>query len=200
MPKRSQPRNHRLHPISTWYFLAAAVMCAIISVYALRQNNLTAVRLRDNVTTVDQQNGDVEAALKKLREYIYGHMNTNLAAPNGVYPPIQLKYRYERLVSAEKVRVEAVNSKIYTDAQATCEKQIPDGLSGRFRLDCIQAYVQSHGVVAQPIPDSLYKFNFQPPLWSSDLAGWSLVAAIFFLVLFMVRLGLDFWLRARVRE
>jgi protein tyrosine phosphatase len=60
--------------------------------------------LRDKLLVVDQQDGDVELALRELREHIYSHMNSELGGSN-VQQPIQLKYRYERLVNAEKVRV-----------------------------------------------------------------------------------------------
>lgn len=185
----------KLRPISYWYFLVGCVVCGLVAIYALRQNNLTAVRLRDEVLKVDQQNGDVEAALRTLRAHVYGHMNASLANPTGVYPPIQLKYRYERLVTAEKERVSAQNERIYNDAQTTCEQQFPAGLSGGGRVPCIEAYVANHGVKEQPIPDALYKFDFVAPVWSPDLAGWSLVLAGLFLALFAFRLSLEIWLK-----
>lgn len=191
----------KLRPISYWYFLIAFVASAIITVAALRQNNLTALRLRDQVLEVDKQNGDVEGALKDLREYVYGHMNTDLATNNGIYPPIQLKYRYERLLAAQEAKAPD-NTKIYNDAQNYCEQQFPSGLSGRNRLPCIQQYLDSHHAV-QPnltIPDSLYKFDFASPVWSPDLAGWSLVAAVIFLLLFIARFSLERWLRHSLNE
>jgi hypothetical protein len=184
----------RIRPVSYWYFLAAFLVSGIVALVALRQNNLTALRLRDEVLQVDQQNGDVEAALRKLRTYVYGHMNANLASPNGVYPPIQLKYRYERLLAAEKDQVSAANTQIYNDAQKYCEQAVPQGLSGRGRVPCIQEYVDSHGLKEQPIPDALYKFDFASPVWSPDLAGWSLVLTIVFGLLFLIRFGLERWL------
>lgn len=189
----------RLRPISYWYFLAAFIIFAVISVTALRQNNLTALRLRDNVLEVDKQNGNVEAALKQLRQYIYSHMNTDLATGNGIYPPIQLKYRYERLQAAQQ---SPDNTKIYNDAQNYCEQQFPNGLSGRNRLPCIQQYLDSHNA-QQPtaaIPDALYKFDFASPMWTPDLAGLSLFATGVFLLLFMVRFGLERWLHHTLHE
>jgi len=185
----------RIRLFSYWHFLAACIVCALIAVLALRQNNITALRLRDNVVKTDQENGDVEAALRKLRQYVYGHMNTNLATGNGIYPPIQLKYRYERLVAAEKQRVSDENAKIYNNAQNYCEAQFPKGLSGSGRIPCIQQYIDSHGVKEQTIPDSLYKFDFVSPPWSPDLAGLSIVAAVVFGVLTIARFSLEYWFR-----
>jgi hypothetical protein len=185
----------KLRYLSYWHFLVAAAILGLIAVLALRQNNITALRLRENVVKVDQENGDVEGALRTLRQYVYSHMNTNLSTGNGIYPPIQLKYTYERLVATEKNRVSDENAKIYNDAQNYCEAKFPKGLSGSGRIPCIQQFIDSHGVKERAIPDSLYKFDFVSPPWSPDLAGLSIVAAGVFGVLAVARFGLEYWLR-----
>lgn len=190
----------RLRPINAWYFLAAAVVFLIIGLYALRQNNLTALRLRDKVLAADQANGDVETPLRQLREFVYGHMNADLAqGPNAIKPPIQLKYRYERLVEAQKNNQS--NEQIYNDAQKVCEKQFPQGLSGSGRIPCVTNYVTSHTLNSNAtIPDSLYKFDFVAPVWSPDVAGISLLISGVCLILFIVRFGLERWLRHSLKQ
>ncbi len=191
--------HRRLEPISPWFFLALAVVFAVISVGALRQNNIRMLELREAVYVADKEEGDTELALRELREYVHGHMNTDLTAnSNGIYPPIQLKYRYERLVAAEKTRVSKANQAIYTNAQAFCERRFPAGLSGSGRIPCIQEYVSRNGVKEQTIPDVLYKFDFVSPRWSADLAGWSLVATGFFALLFVFRWGSEWWMRSQI--
>lgn len=194
----------RLRRISYWYLLIACLSCAVIAVFALRQNNLGAIKLRDEVLKVDKENGDTEAALKKLRQYIYGHMNTDLAGSTSVYPPIQLKYRYDRLVAAEQARVDQANKNtVYNDAQKYCEATQPQSFYGAGRLPCIQSYIDTHQVAAvtpQVIPDSLYKYNFASPVWSPDLAGWSLLAFGVFLVLFIARFLLERYLRYTLKQ
>jgi hypothetical protein len=187
----------KIRPISYWYFLVAFVVSLTVSVYALRQNNLNMIKLRDAVSQTDQQNGNVEVALKNLREYVYAHMNTALASgPNAIKPPLQLKYTYDRLVKAEQDRVAAVNANVYNDAQNSCEAQFPGSFSGGPRVPCISAYVASHGAKEQPTPDALYKFDFVSPTWTPDLAGWSLLASIVLLFLFLLRFGLEKWAKA----
>src|SRR5256885_13361455 len=116
----------KIRPLRPRYFLAVVLITGAVSVYALRQNNLTMIHLRSKVATADEQNGDVEAALRNLREFVYSHMNTNLSSGNNpIKPPIQLKYRYDRLVQAEKDKTAASNAQVYTAAQAYCEKQVP---------------------------------------------------------------------------
>lgn len=190
----------RLNQVSYWYFFIFFLVWAVVAVFALRQNNLTAIKLRDQVSKTDQANGDTEKALKNLRIYVYSHMNTDLATSSSVYPPIQLKYRHERLVKAEQERVDAVNShsNIYNDAQKYCEATQPQSFYGAGRLPCIQSYLDSHSSppIAKPsiIPDAEYKFNFISPTWSPDLAGWSMVLAIVGFGVFILSFLADKWL------
>lgn len=192
----------KLRAASSWYFVVGLIVSSSVALVSLRNNNLMALKLRDKVNQVDKDNGDIEVALKELRQYVYGHMNTNLAeGQNAIKPPIQLKYRYERLWKAANVTPD--NSKVYTDAQNYCEKTQSQGFFGASRLDCIQDYVVKHGQLAaaiQTIPDSLYKFDFASPVWSPDLAGWSLVVAGVCGLLLIVRILLEYWLRNYIRN
>src|SRR3989344_4599351 len=121
----------KLKKIHAWYLVIGFVCTSILSAVALRQNNLNALHLRDVVIQTDQDNGDVEARLHDLRTYIYSHMNAQLSTgPNAIRPPIQLKYRYERLLAAEKARVSAINTAVYAQAQTICEQLSPHGISG----------------------------------------------------------------------
>jgi len=190
-----------LQRINSYVLLGICVIATAICIYALRQNNLQALRLRDAVITADKNNSDIEGALKELRTYMYSHMNTSLSSgPNAIKPPIQLKYTYERLVQAEQERLTAENSKVYTEAQAECEKRFPAGLSGSGRIPCITDYVASRGIEQKNIPDSLYKFDFISPIWSPDLAGWSMVVAIVSGSFLVLRLLLDRWVKAELRD
>ncbi len=181
-------------------FLILFIISALVSVYALRYNSLTMIKLRNAVYEADKNNSDVNAALNNLREYVYAHMNTNLASGgNAIKPPIQLKYTYGRLQSAAEAA--ANNQGLYTEAENYCQAQIPASvsISGRGRIACVQDYTLSHGGQKAPeIPAALYKFDFVSPTWSPDLAGWSLLASAIFLLAFLVRLIYDKLHRASV--
>lgn len=180
-----------IRPIKTYYFLAALLVCGLIHAVALRANNVRMVELRDAVYAADEKGQGVEEALQDLRAYVNSHMNTKLDNGKGVYPPIQLKYTYERLVKTEQDRVSAANAAIYTEAQKYCERLDPHSALGRERVPCIQEYIKSHGTqTAKTIPDALYKFDFVSPRWSPDLAGWTFVLSIILLVLTLARFGL----------
>lgn len=190
-----------LRQVNAWLLLVVAVVSAVVCVLALRNNNITALALRDKVNQVDKNNGDVDAALQELRKYVFSHMNTNLSSgPNAIKPPVQLKYRYERLLQAQQEQVSTQNAQIYSDAQAECEKQFPKGLSGSGRIPCVTAYITSRGVTQDPIDSSQYKFDFVTPVWTPDLAGWSLVVASLAFALFVIRLVLERWMKAELRD
>jgi len=187
----------RLKP---WYFVVLTLVCGTVAIAALRSNNQHMLKLRDTLYQVDKQGGDYKTALNNLRGYVYGHMNTNLVTgADAVYPPIQLKYTYDRLVQQESARVNAANQQVYTDAQTHCEQLYPDSFSGGPRVPCITDYVNTHGIKAQAVPDDLYKFSFISPWWSPDLAGWSTLLTVVSALLFIISFVADWWLERQLK-
>lgn len=189
----------KFRAVKPWYFLVVAALSVVICVFALRANNQHMIKLRDSVYSADQDNTDVQGALKKLQAYVTSHMNTNLSAgPNAVYPPVQLKYTYERLVKAQSEQLAQTNTQLYTAAQNYCEQQDPTDFSGHNRVPCIEQYVAartSDAVQLPAIPDALYEFSFVTPTWSPDLAGWSLLVAILGGLLFVITFLARLWFR-----
>lgn len=182
----------KLRWIQPWYFLILALVSGIICIFALRANNEHMAVLRDAVYAADKNNTDMQAPLRELQAYVTTHMNTDLSGGNSnIYPPIQLKYTYDRLTQAAAAdRLKQSNSSLYNEAQHYCEAQNSVDFSGRNRVPCIEQYVQSHGGVQSPeapkIPDSLYKFAFVSPRWSPDLAGWSMLVSLLSALAFVV--------------
>lgn len=182
------------------YFLGVAVVSGTVCLFALRANNEHMIALRDAVYQADKDNGDVEGALQNLRSYVISHMNTDLSSGNGaVYPPIQLKYTYDRLVRAESDKVGSSNQQLQAQARAYCGTgEIPEAPNRS--QECVDQYVHSHSFgKVKPIPDALYKFDFITPSWSPDLAGWSMVVAIASFVLFVGTFAINRWLKAASR-
>jgi len=192
MDKRRLHHAWRVYrQIKPWYFVVAVVVFGTTSLISLRHNNEHMIRLRDAVYAADKNNGDVEAALRQLRLYIYSHMNTSLASgPNAVHPPIQLKYTYERLQQAQESALGQGNSALYAQAQSYCEQQTQVGSEV---IACIQQYATDHGIQLTPIPDSLYKFDFTSTKWSFDTAGWSLLLTSIALAGFLVAAPYHWW-------
>ncbi len=198
--KRLHKARTRLRILSPWYFLVMAVIFGSVSALALRQNNLQMIKLRDKVFAADKSGGDIEGTLRDLREFVYSHMNTDLSSGTGVKPPIQLKYSYDRLTKAEHDRVDSYNAKIYTSAQHYCEQFISHVVFGGASINCIKNYVSSHDIKASPVPDDLYKFDFVSPAWTPDLAGLTLLAAVLSFILFVLRFGLELWLKHELHD
>ncbi|HUB93278.1 MAG TPA: hypothetical protein VMB52_02135 [Verrucomicrobiae bacterium] len=174
-----------------WYFLIAFVVCGATCLIALRHNNEEMVRLRDAVYTADQNDGNVEGALRTLRQYVYDHMNTSLSSgPNAVHPPIQLKYTYERLEQAQESQLGQGDSALYQAAQSYCDNQSSEGSEV---ISCIQQYAANHGAQLAPIPPSLYEFDFVSARWSPDLAGWSLVLTLLSALGFLITAPYHWW-------
>ena len=149
-----------------------------MSVKALQHNNTEMGRLRTAVFEADKNNGDVEEALRALREHVHGHMNTSLeTGANGAHPPIQLKYTYERLQAERQAALGKNNSALYSEALQTCSAEGQTS-NAQDTINCIESYAEARGVRLADIPDALYKFDFVSAKWSSDLAGWGLVATV----------------------
>jgi hypothetical protein len=173
--------------IRPWTIFVIALISAVICAFALKANNQHMVDLRNAVYSADQKNGDVQKSLANLQQYVTSHMNTKMdSGPSPVYPPIQLKFTYERLIQSRADQIAKNNTQTYTEAQKYCEQQNATDFSGRNRVPCIEAYVQKQGIKLAPISDALYKFDFVSPSWSPDFAGWSMVTTILGLLLFVV--------------
>lgn len=192
--------HRRLTHLKAWYFLVPAIIFGLLAVHGLRSNYSKMVTLREAVYTTDQQNGDVEAALVALREHVHSHMNTDLASgDNAIRPPIQLKARYERLAAGGAERAKAQNAEVAKAAEQLCAQRFPGDGYNAPRVTCIQDYVGANAVdKEQAIPDELYKFDFVSPRWSLDLAGISILLSGVFIVLFLARLILEYYLRRKL--
>jgi hypothetical protein len=181
------------------YFLIIFVISAGVSIVSLRNNNEHMAKLRNAVYTADANDGNVEGALHNLQAYVTANMNTNLSnGPNAVYPPIQLKYTYDRLVQSESQDASNANETLYTNAQNYCQQLDPTDFSGHNRVPCIEQYVESHGAQLATIPAALYEFDFISPVWSPDLAGWSLIVTLISALLFAVSYATTRWFKRNI--
>jgi hypothetical protein len=168
----------QVRPIKPWYFLALTLIFAALTVFGMRSNYAHMITLRNQVYAADKAGQGVDEALQQLRNFVGHHMNTRLSSGDtSVYPPIQLKYTYDRLITAKATQTSDYNAQIYTKAQKYCEKKIPNYVIGKYRVQCIQDYVTSHNASSTYISPDLYKFDFYSPNWSPDLAGISMVLA-----------------------
>lgn len=189
----------RIRKIKSRYLLLLTVFFLILGIYGLRQNNFRMIELRNAVVTADEQNGDVEGSLRELRAFVYGHMNTNLSSGNvPIKPPIQLKYRYERLAAAESARVKQANEAVKSKGEEICASQHPGAGLNSPRVACVAEYVRVNSIKDSGVPPELYKFDFVSPNWSPDLAGISLLLALVTFSALVAKTLLGIWYRTRL--
>ncbi len=173
--------------VKTPYVSSVWVLATVAAIWYLRQNNLTMIELRQAVIDEDAKSGSimkVEPKLEALGNHVLNHMNTNLGSP------LELPGTYNAAVERIREQVEqsgSANSSIYAEAQRLCED--PNVLL-TVRAQCIQDYVTSRaapGSLPQELvfPDkALYSYNFSSPVWSPDIAGFSvLLSALSLIVL-----------------
>lgn len=191
-------RKHELHGVWNRYrdtsiviLLTVMLISGAGAIIALRSNNQKMLALKNEVYAADEKNGDVEAALIKLRNHIYSHMNTNLrAGSTSSEPPIQLVNKFNRMVAAEQARIAALNNStsVYSEAQARCEKA---SIPLTTRAQCIQDYVSANGNGIPQLsvpPKEFYTFDFASPTWTPDIAGISLVVFAVSSAMLLIRL------------
>lgn len=171
--------------LNTWVIGVLIVIFGLVGAYALRQNNLKMVELRNSVLAIDQADGDIDTALRTLGDHIVNHMNTSMNRP------VELVHSFNRDVETARKAAEAqTNSSIYKKAQASCElASIP--LTAR--AQCIQDYVTKNvapGENPEPLDlpsKEFYIYNWAAPLWSPDLAGFSILAVFLLTLVLGVR-------------
>lgn len=191
-----------LRHVKVWQLLVVMVLLAGASVFALRQNNLQMVALRDAVKQTDEQNGDVGKALINLQQYVTSHMNTDLG--NGIFLQQTYQRAYDAAVQAA-VSSNNPNSKFYAEVEAECQPVFR-------RTGSFPAYTQcAHDKLAQLAPGQdalsllktppteLFKHNYVSPVWSADVAGILLALLALVTVVLMLRIVGFFALRAIVK-
>ncbi len=193
--KRSIKRElWRLEHVKTWHIVVLFLLSLFISATFLRLNNVGMVERRDAVYQADKagDNFAIYSRLYDLQRYAADHMNANTG---DVYLDKTYTREIERLTKQAQDANTASSKKsaeILRQAYETCKNRYP-GYSLSYTL-CVGAEqdkipANSIGVTKVEFPaPSLYRHSFISPLWSSDLAGWSVLVSIFLGVAIIVRM------------
>lgn len=171
---------------ATVVLILAFFATGALGVYALRQNNLKMLELRDAVFTADRSDGDTNTALSKLQLFVVSHMNTSLPKL-GEQKAVQLKYTYERRLAVDEARVSADRAAVSAQATDYCQKTFA-GASFAVRSQCVEDYFAAHPVSSLEIPKELYAYDFVTPFWAPDTAGLSLLATAALLLVLLLKL------------
>ena len=191
----------KLNTLKTWQLIIVLILVLFAAATAIRLNNVGMAQRREGVYSADEA-GDEEVIYQRLltlREYSSAHMNAN----TGLF---SLPHQYDRdnqkaLEAAQKrsEQSESPNGNIYKKAADVCDPQFP-GYSQAY-LQCfmneLDKYPSSGDIddsVALP-PAELYQYNFDSPIWTPDLAGWTVLVALIISVVIITKIILTLVLK-----
>ncbi len=189
--------------IKTWQLFVLLVIGLVLSVSFLRLNNLGMDTRRTAVVQADKK-ADKEAtkqALVELQRYISSHMNTSLG-PNGFY--LEHQYNRDKESALNMATIESnPNSAVYQQASIECRNRFQGGVAS-FRNDyvaCVAERVKSLSPSTDltsglKLPKAEnYRYDFASPLWSPDLAGFSVLFCVIVTSVIIIRIIANIILR-----
>jgi len=178
--------------VRLWQIAVALVLMLLFSAFMLRQNSLHMIERRDAVERADQQNKDLDKTLNELRSYIASHMNTSMG-DRGIYLEHSYQRAYDQAVQAAE---QSDGAGAYQQADKVCQALFSRTASFQAYVQCVTDKVAASGSGQDPVaaikaPSAeLFRYNFTPPLWSPDVAGWSVLATILLTVVLFARIFL----------
>lgn len=181
-----------LRRIKSWHLIVLLVVLTLAAMFFLRQNSLQMIELRNLVVQADEQNKDIPGALNNLQNYVATHMNADMGE-RGIY----LEHSYQRAYDAAVQKAAQggnASAATYQQADRDCQGLFSKTSSFPAYIQCVTDKVAASGSAADPImairaPSAdLYRFNFIAPLWSPDVAGFTLLAAGLVAIVLILRL------------
>lgn len=173
--------------IKTWQIIALLILAALSSAYFLRQNNLGMVQLRNGVVIADETGQDLSQSIEALNQHVFSHMNTQIVRS------VELVKTYDRRARAIiEAAVPAPNRSLYEEAASACAGRGP--LFSDVRNQCVIDYINTNNtgfgeLPAINLPDkNRFIYSFASPLWTPDMAGLSLLAAVVLLAWLILRI------------
>lgn len=197
----------QLAQVKTWQLVVLLVMLSFVAATFLRLNNIGMVERRDAVIAADKEGDDVtlERRLYDLQRYASSHMNAHTDRV-----PLDHKYRRDNERRKQQVEQQAAvaTSPAFRQAAAVCDSQAkqhgwrwPNPQYTACIANELHKYPGGQQLIAefQPLPEAPYYQTFHSPLWSSDFAGWSVLACLVLASVIVWRLLSALLLRALLR-
>lgn len=195
--------------LKTWQLVIILLLMIFVSATLLRINNLGMLERRQAVIEADKS-GDEEKtlqALHELRKYVNSHMNTSLG--RGVYlEQSYVKARDAAIEEAAKATATNPNSAAYEQASMECRSRFAGGTES-FRNDYVQCVIDRVGSLTQgqdpttginlPKVDT-YRYNFVSPVWSPDLAGFSVLFTLLIALAIVLRIAIVAAIKALLKR
>lgn len=174
-----------------WIVLVSiALLLALVSALALRQNNLNMAKLRDDLVAKDQTGevSQVQAAAKKLQNYVAHHMNTSMGKV-----ALQTLYDQAAQQAMEASKPAEISTDVYQKATDSCRPQLTN-YGYRAWASCVATKVGLNATTTLATADSvapdqdLYYVEYASTRWSADLAGISLLLLLVILAVIAIKL------------
>ena len=206
--KRSLSRIYaRIRTVKTWQLVVILCIGLLVSASLLRLNNQAMDHYRKAVYAADKEGKKetIRTSLIDLQRYVTHHMNTNLL--NGVY----LQEEYNRPLDVWDKSTQSStnpNAAVYQQASIECRARWQGGVAS-FRNDyvaCVAERVKALGVADDPSnighrPDPEdYHYNYVSPLWSADIAGFSVLFNVLIISVIGIRIVVAIILRFILRH
>ncbi len=183
-----------IRQVKLWQLLVLLMALTAWSALMLRQNNLNMITLRNLVQQADEQGGDASGALTTLGTYVTTHMNTSIG-PSGLYLQHGYQRAYLQAIDHAK-QAGGSTGRVYQQVDDDCQKAYDRITAFEAHVQCVvdrvaaQTSSQSPVVaISVPLAD-LYRYDFLSPVWSPDVAGFTVLVTVFLLVLIASRMVL----------
>lgn len=156
----------------------------------LRLNNIGMTERRDAVIAADNSGDEtaLQSRMYDLQRYVVAHMNSDTGT---FYLEGEYKRESQRRV-ADAENYANPNGNVFVKAEDVCKPQFSAWSEAYVQCfaDQLALYPPSPNPVENvTFPDaSLYRYNFESPLWSNDFAGWSVLVCIIILLMIALRL------------
>lgn len=168
--QKAKKAHHRLVSLPAVMIVILIIATGYLSARTLRQNSLNMSRLRQEAYDADVIGDKAKIAEKlgKLQHYVARHMHTDTK--------IELRSSYQRdsQTAQQNAAASLGNVELYNRALAECSS---GDVRGTALAECINEKLRGESGNLVKLPDPrLYRYSYDSPLFSFDLAGLSLVA------------------------
>lgn len=189
--KRQVKRSIKnLQRIKTWQLVILLIIALFVSLTFLRLNNIGMVERRGAVTAADEagDEGVIINRLYDLQRYVSAHMNTDMG--KGIYLQASYKRDVQKAYAAAS-NDDNPNGNIYKKAQQVCAPRFTAWSQAYLQctLGELAKYPAANDLVSgvKLPPADMYLHSFASPLWTPDIAGWSVVVCIVIVLIILAR-------------
>lgn len=205
--KKLYDRLKDIQRIHTWQLVILLILSLFISATLLRMNNIGMVERRAAVISADEQ-GDKEVVIQRLYDlqtYVAAHMNTDLG--KGV--SLEKTYNKDLLDWKSKQYGDSnPNGNIFVKAQEVCAPQFSSWSLAY--VTCVDNELSKYPAASEGGDEpgkpraETYIYSFSSPIWTPDLAGWSVLISFAITLVIIGRLvtigALHLMLRRRYKN